>query len=163
MTEELQKTLENEIEKILYLYEMKDFDSKLDSLFADKKITQLEYDSLLSTKKLQLKFILDLNLLPSYEFISHSLESESDQILVKVDPGEILVEEFEIIEREVMQLNLSRVSYIQTNFCEDSRPTSSLSKNHQITLNPVQLLFKYLNKIWQSKIIGIEAIANKIN
>jgi hypothetical protein len=164
MTEKLRKTLEIEVKKNLYLEKMEDISSQIDCLLNAKKITQAEYDSLLQTQKKQLKFILDLNLLPRYEFICHSLEKEFSQILVKVDPGEILAEEFEIIEREAMKLNLTRVKYIQENLYHNSQVTSTLSDHHKIPLNPVQLFLKHLNQIWQSKIIvSLKAIANKIN
>lgn len=116
MTKKQKTNLENEIKQILHLYEMEDFSAKLDSLFQEKKIKQSEYDELQKLKKIQLKLILDLNLLPSYEFIQHGLEKQFKRISPKADPGEILAEDFQIIEQQAINLNLARVKYIQENF-----------------------------------------------
>lgn len=116
MTKKQKKILENEIKQILHLYEMEILSVRLDSLLQETKINEVEYDELQKLKKLQLKLILDLNLLPSYEFIHHSLEKQLDQILTKAEPGEILAEDFQIIEQQAINLNLARVKYIQDNF-----------------------------------------------
>jgi hypothetical protein len=149
MTEKIRESLEIKTRKILLLDELEDLSSQIDALFKQKKITQLEYESLLQTQKKQLKLILDLNLLPSYEFICHSLEKQSSQILVKIDPGEILQEEFEIIEREAIKLNMTRVKYIQDNLYHNYRTASTLSEHQKIPLNPVRLLLKYLKNFWR--------------
>ncbi len=119
MTKKLYKFLKNAIKENLYLYEIEDFSRQVDDFFAQAKLTQPEYDELTTIIKQQLKFILDLNLLPRYEFISDNLKAQETELLVKVDPGEIIKEEFEIIEQEAINLNLAKVKYIQENFCNN--------------------------------------------
>lgn len=116
MSKKQAKILKNQIKQILHLYEMEDFSARLNSLLQETKINQSECDDLQKLTKIRLKLILDLNLLPSYEFICHSLEKQSNEILAKADPGEILTEDFQIIEQQAINLNLARVKYIQDNF-----------------------------------------------
>lgn len=107
---------ENKIKNILSLNQLKDMSSEIKSCFEQKQLNPKEYDYLLESKKQQLKIILDLNLLPNYEFISRSLKKQFYSRLTKADPGEILLEEFQIIEQELINLNLARVEYIQENY-----------------------------------------------
>ncbi len=116
MTKKQYQQLENRIQKILALNQLEDLASEISFCLEQQELSQEEYDLLQDIKKTQLKLILDLNLLPDYEFIARSLEQKSSLILAKADPGEILLEEFQIIEQELINLNLTRVKFIQNNY-----------------------------------------------
>lgn len=141
MTKKLYKSLKNAIKENLYLYEIEDFSRQVDDFFAQSKLSQLEYDELAKIIKQQLKFILDLNLLPCYELISNNLQAQETELLVKVDPGEIIKAEFEIIEQEAINLNLARVKFIQENFCNNYPQRRNFSQKQKPN--------KVNNKIWQ--------------
>ncbi len=146
MTQQLPESIEVETKNTLNIHRLEEIYDRIDSLLNQKELTQSEYEFLLNTHRKQLKFVLDLNLLPSYEFINRQLGEQFSQGLFKVDPGEILAEEFEIIEAEAIKLNRARVKYIQGigTFTFDRNRTPENSQN------PLKLLFEYLKKIWKS-------------
>jgi hypothetical protein len=146
MTQKLIKSIELETKQILNIHQLERIYIRIDSLFNQQELTQSEYESLLNTHRKQLKFVLDLNLLPDYEFITRQLDEQFSQGLVKVDPGEILAEEFEIIEAEAIELNRARVRYIQE-IATFGFDRDRIRKNSR---NPLKLLFEYFKKLWQS-------------
>ncbi len=110
MTWQLLGELKRRIEQTIRVYEIDDLMQEILTLLEQGNLTQEEYDYLLYIKTKQLKIVLDLNLLPDQAFIFRRLQQDHLQIPVKADPGEILVEEFEIIEQEFIKLNLRRVA-----------------------------------------------------
>ena len=121
MTKILYQSLEMKVKQIIYFHEVDDFFSEINFLLEEQKLTQSEYESLLIIAKKQLKLTLDLNLLPNDKHISLNLTEKYPQTLIKLDPGEIIAAEFEIIEQEARKLNQARVKYIQDNFLDNSR------------------------------------------
>lgn len=111
MAWQLLEELKRRIEQTIRVYEIDDLTQKIFTLLEQGSLTQEEYDYLLYIKIKQLKIVLDLNLLPDQAFIFRRLQQDHLQIPVKVDSGEILVEEFEIIEQEFIKLSLDRVAY----------------------------------------------------
>lgn len=153
MTDTLYQSLESKIKQIFYLSEIEVFSAQINCLFTEQKLTQLEYNSLQNRIEKQLKLILDLNLLPSYEHIFYNLTENYSQTSIKIDPGEIVAAEFEIIEQEAINLNLAKVKYIQDRFLQNHHLASSPNEVREIVINPLQLLFKYISEIWQAKAI----------
>lgn len=121
MKKTLYQSLTKQVKQMIYFYEIDHFSSQINSLLEEQKLTQLEYDSLLKIAKKQLKHTLDLNLLPNYEYIFKILAEKYNHYLIKIDAGEIVEAEFEIIEQEARKLNQARVKYIQDNFLKNSR------------------------------------------
>lgn len=154
MTDTLYQSLLSKIKQIFYLSEIEVFSAQINSLFSEQKLTQSEYNSLQNRSEKQLKLILDLNLLPSYEHIFYNLTENYSQTSIKIAPGEIVAAEFEIIEQEAINLNLAKVKYIQDRFLQNNHLASSANEVREIVRNPVQLLFKYISEIWQGKIIN---------
>lgn len=151
MTEQLYQSLIAKVEQIFYLPEVEIFSEGINCLFSEQKLTQSEYDSLQNITKKQLKLILDLNLLPSYEYIFDNLTEKHSPTSTKLDQGEIVIAEFEIIEQEAINLNLAKVKYIQDNFWQNYSLVSIFNNKLKTTKNPIKLLFKYISKIWRVK------------
>ena len=147
MTKILYQSLETKVKQIIYFHEVDDFFSEINSLFNEQKLTESEYNSLLNITRKQLKLTLDLNLLPSYEYISLNLTEKFPQTLVKLDPGEIIAAEFEIIEQEAMNLNLAKVKYIQDNFMQRVSVAAPITPKQDVKRKPRRSLFKYINYV----------------
>lgn len=145
MNKILYQSLETKVKQIIYFHEVDDFLSQINSLFKEQKLTQSEYNSLLNITRKQLKLTLDLNLLPSYEHISLNLTEKYPQTLIKLDPGEIIAAEFEIIEQEAMNLNLAKVKYIQDNFLQKFSVAAPITPKQDVKRKLMRSLFKYIN------------------
>ncbi len=145
MNKILYQSLETKVKQIIYFHEVDDFLSQINSLFKEQKLTQSEYNSLLNITRKQLKLTLDLNLLPSYEHISLNLTEKYSQTLMKLDPGEIIAAEFEIIEQEAMNLNLAKVKYIQDNFLQKFSVAAPITPKQDVKRKLMRSLFKYIN------------------
>ena len=147
MNKILYQSLETKVKQIIYFHEVDDFLSQINSLFKEQKLTQSEYNSLLNITKKQLKLTLDLNLLPSYEHISLNLTEKYSQTLMKLDPGEIIAAEFEIIEQEAMNLNLAKVKYIQDNFMQRVSVAAPITPKQDVKRKLKRSLLKYINYV----------------
>ena len=147
MNKILYQSLETKVKQIIYFHEVDDFLSQINSLFKEQKLTQSEYNSLLNITKKQLKLTLDLNLLPSYEHISLNLTEKYPQTLIKLDPGEIIAAEFEIIEQEAMNLNLAKVKYIQDNFMQRVSVAAPITPKQDVKRKLKRSLLKYINYV----------------
>lgn len=147
MTKILYQSLETKVKQIIYFHEVDDFFSEINFLLEEQKLTQSEYESLLIIAKKQLKLTLDLNLLPSDKHISLNLTEKFPQTLVKLDPGEIIAAEFEIIEQEAMNLNLAKVKYIQDNFMQRVSVAAPITPKQDVKRKPRRSLFKYINYV----------------
>ena len=128
MTTELIELLTDRIKQAIRLNEINDFADKLASCYQQGEITESEYVNLLNLHKEHLKIVLDLNLLPERKSIDAHLKNQFPQGVVKIDPAEIIPEEFQIIEQEAMRLNRARLEYIQDNFGLNSDAVSSRKK-----------------------------------
>jgi hypothetical protein len=109
MTWNTLKKLKYEIEKTIRLYELEYLMEKTSSLLEQELLTTDEYNYLLYIKSKHLPTILNLGLLPDHSYISSRLMKEYDHITIKKEPGEIVEEEFEIIEQNFLELNLARL------------------------------------------------------
>lgn len=109
MTWKVLGKLKYEIEKTIRLYELENLLEEISSLLDQELLTTDEYDYLLYIKSKHLPTVLNLGLLPDHMYISSRLIKEYDHVTIKKEPGEIVEEEFEIIEQNLLELNSARL------------------------------------------------------
>lgn len=71
-----------------------------------------EYEYLQYVGRKHLNTVLKLNLLPDMTYLSHAAQKKAGRAIKKIDDAELVLEEFAIIERESINLNLARLASI---------------------------------------------------